>query len=350
MVVQAKRREGATDDETRERGWLEKNAAAALTQAHGTIRTLRANRIHLTNDRDRSIEVDGKEMRWIAVAVLEHPDVPRDVVPETDGQNAAIVLVRRDWEFLFNQLKSTYAVGRYIERVVGEPWELGAEPSRYFQLAQEDARTRPGPIEIDLFGLAGRLVGGPQLPLEPAASGDDELPHLFLRSLVEDIATGPLNGVEEERRVHVLAELDRLAVSSRAEMATYLLKSMELAAAEPAGQVIWRHRQYTNAGPRAEGRPVHLAFATCSHPWDPVIQGMFTTWVSLRHHQMGEALGDHQDITTVGIVVTPRTDGQRPWDTSMIAAWGDLGLEPDEIQEWEGFWPTPDEPAKILDA
>lgn len=350
MVVQATRREGSTHDAAKERRWLEKNAATALAQAHGTIRTLRANRLRLTNHRERSIEVDGSEIWWLAVAVLEHPDPPRDVVPETDGANPAIVLVRRDWEFLFNQLKSTYAVGRYIERVVGEPWELGGEPSRYFQLAQADARTRSGPVKIDIFGRTGRLVGGPMLPIEPAASGEDELPHLFLRSLIEDIATGPRNGVDEERRVHVLAELDRLAVSTRAAMGTYLLKSMELAAAAPPGQVIWRHRQYTNAQPHAEGRPVHLAFGTCSHPWDDVIQGMFTTWVSLRHHQMGEALGDHEDLTTVGICVTPRTDGRRPWDTSMIAAWGNLDLDPDDIQQWEGFWPTPDEPVKILDA
>jgi hypothetical protein len=24
-------------------------------------------------------------------------------------------------------------------------------------------------------------------------------------------------------------------------------------------------------------------------------------------------------------------------------------LDPDDVQQWEGFWPTPDEPVKIVD-
>ena len=70
MVVQVKRRENPTTNEDRERSWLTKNAAEALGQAHGTIRTLRAGRPRLTNHRDRVLEVDGSDIRWFAVAVL----------------------------------------------------------------------------------------------------------------------------------------------------------------------------------------------------------------------------------------------------------------------------------------
>ena len=341
LVVQVKRRETVTNNVDREQGWLAKNAAIALKQAHGTIRKLRSEPLVLTNVRGRTINVNGSAVRWIAVAVLDHPEAPRGVVPETeDSTNPSIVLLRRDWEFLFNQLKSTHAVGRYLERVVGENWELGAEPSRYFQLANADAHAQPSTVNLGLFGGVGRVIGGPQLPIEPAASGEDELPHLLLRWLLEDIATGPINGITEENRLHVLAELDRLGVSQRAEMGRYLLEAMELAANAPAGEVWWRHRQYAGAD---ETRPLHLAYATCSHSWDDVIHGMFTTWVMLRHHQMGEAVGRHDHLTTVGIAVTPRHDGKRPWDTSLVAATGDLGLEPEVVAQYEGFWPLPED-------
>ncbi len=345
MVVQAKRREAPSGEDAKEARWLLKNAARALNQADGTIRTLTGTRLLLTNHRGRSIEVDGSAIRWLGVAVLDHPDVPRGVLPDTEGgANQAIALSRRDWEFLYDQLKSTHAVARYIERVAGESWELGAEAGRYFQLAMADAHTPPGEVDTDVLGPGGRLIGGPQLPLKPAASGGDELPLLFLRSLFEDIATGPLAGVTEENRLQVLAELDRLAVGTRAAMGSYLLKSMELAAADPSGAVIWRHRQYTSLRSTEDARPLHLAFATCSHEWDNVIHGMFVSWLSLRHHQMGERLGGHDDLVTVGVAVTPRSDGRRPWDTSLIAVPGHLELTPDEITQYESFWPiSPDE-------
>jgi hypothetical protein len=225
LVVQAKRRERPSTDATREQAWLAKHSTTALNQARGTIRALRSNALRLTNARGRTVEVDGGQIRWVAVAVLDHPDPPLGVVPETEGgPGPSIVLLRRDWEFLFNQLKSSHAVGKYIERVVGENWEIGAEPCRYFQLANADAHAQPGPVS-DLLGPDGRLVGGPQLPLEPAATGSDELPHL-LRSLLEDIATGPISGLGEENRLHVLAELDRLGVAQRAGIGTYLLQAM----------------------------------------------------------------------------------------------------------------------------
>lgn len=57
---------------------------------------------------------------------------PEGVVPEVDeSSNPTVVLLRRDWEFLFDQLKSTHAVCGYFERVPGDSIELGDEPMRY---------------------------------------------------------------------------------------------------------------------------------------------------------------------------------------------------------------------------
>jgi len=49
------------------------------------------------------------------------------------------VLLRRDWEFVFEQLKSTSAVIAYFDRVAGETVTLGNEFVRYYDLAQADA-------------------------------------------------------------------------------------------------------------------------------------------------------------------------------------------------------------------
>jgi len=127
--------------------------------------------------------------------------------------------------------------------------------------------------------------------------------------------------------------LDRLAVPQRAGIGRFLLDAMELTAKEPPGEVVWRQRQFFS--PHDSQRPLHLAYATCSHEWDDRLRGMFTTWVWLRHHQLWEGLGQPEDLTTVGLAVTPRSDGIRPWDTSVVAAIGDLGLEAPDIALYE---------------
>jgi hypothetical protein len=260
VVVQVKRREGELGDEDEERSWLEKSAKKALRQGHGTIRTLRSGPLRLTNHRGREIEVDGNDLRWLAVAVLDHPDPPLGVTPNAEaGPDSAVVLLRRDWEFLFTQLKSSHALGEYLERVVGESWELGAEPSRYFQLANADAHASRQPIDVEVLGAGARVVGGPLLPIDPAGSGEDEMPLLFLRSLYEDIAVASsLDVMTEENRLHVLAELDRLGVAQRVGIAEFLLNAMGGAATDAAAErVVWRQRQYV--GRLDAPRPVHIA-------------------------------------------------------------------------------------------
>jgi hypothetical protein len=340
IVIQVKRRETPTQHEDREQRWMKKSATAALKQAHGTIRVLRSSGpLRLTNGRGRAIDIDGRDLRWLAVAVIDHPVAPAGVVPDTaDGPNPAVALLRRDWEFLFRQLKSSHAVGQYLERVNGQPVELGAEPARYFHLANADAHAEPEAVSTDVFGRGARVVGGPLLPIEPAGTGDEELPHLLLRSLIEDVATAQLTGVTEEARLNVLGELDRLPVSQRAGIGQFLLSAMDEAAKEAPGQVVWRQRQLVSA--QESLRPLHLGFATCSHEWDRRLRGMFTTWVELRHHQLWERLGRPEHLTTVGIAVTPRSDGLRPWDTSVVAATGDLDLDPDDLSFYEKVWPV----------
>lgn len=191
LVVQVKSRASATEDPALERSWLTKKAAEACRQAKGTIRRLRRESAQFVYARGRALDVDGKALSWLSVVVLDHPDTPDDVVPDTPEDT--VVLLRRDWEWLFENLKSTHLVAQYLRRVAGEAVELGTEPVRYYDKARADAAAEPDEVPAVLLRPDGRPFSAPQLPM--LAVGDDagsDNGHLLLRSVMEDIATGPL--------------------------------------------------------------------------------------------------------------------------------------------------------------
>jgi hypothetical protein len=56
-----------------------------------------------------------------------------------------------------------------------------------------------------------------------------------------------------------------------------------------------------------------------------------------------EARGTGDDLTTVAVLLTPRTDGKRPWDTTMVAVSGALDFTEEELAGLRAIWPTPPE-------
>lgn len=44
---------------------------------------------------------------------------------------------------------------------------------------------------------------------------------------------------------------------------------------------------------------------------------------------------------TVGVLMTPRTDGLRPWDTTMCAVFGEQEFTPEARAALEEMWPHP---------
>jgi hypothetical protein len=298
----------------------------------------------MTNGRGRTIQLEAGALRWIAVVVLDHPSVPGDIVaPVADQPNPSVVLLRRDWEFLFEQLKSTYAVTRYLERVAGDPLEIGTEVMRYFQLAQADERTPPGPL--DTRGLEGRSrnVSWPLLPYSAAAE-DDAPQQILVRMIFEDIARGSAPQVSEDERLRVLAALDTLPVQTRAMVGEFLLDGMDAVVRTPDGRTEWRQRRVVGAP--EDDYSVQLGFGVCSQEHSEMIRDVFSWWVQLRHHDFYEARArDGGVFTTIGVVLTPRTDGVRPWDTTMVAAKGDLELDEDTVAQYRQLWPTEDDAA-----
>lgn len=330
VLVQVKRRVAPSGDADRERRWIEKNTETGLSQARGSVRRLNLGPLELTNARGRTIEVDGSKLRWLSAIIIDHPSPPLDIpIVSYDAAAPAVVMLRRDWDFLFDQLKSTHAVAQYLERVVADPVALGDEPARYYRLAQADQQAEPTEMAPAL-AAGGRTVSAPLLPLAPHPN--DWRPTLLVRSIFEDIAITPASNVDESARLSVLAELDRLPVSHRADIGRFLEDGLEQTVAS-GDEIVWRYRRFVGGLER-----VHLAFAVCSQ-FTEETQDMFGWWVQLRHYDHCLVRGD-ADVTTVGVLLTPRHDGTRAFDTTMAAVRGELQFTEDELALLRQAWPT----------
>jgi hypothetical protein len=341
LIVQAKSRQGPGGNPERERAWLSKNVQRAISQARGSLREIRAAPVRLSNARARCFEMDGATLRWTAVVIIDHPSLPPEFVPDTAAIDPpTVVLTRQDWDFLFAQLKSTHAVAAYINRVVGEPVELGTEPLRYYDLALDDLMAKPDALDTSAYRLGGpvRHFSSPMLPLNPAAAGD-EADHRMFRLVLEDIAvtslgqgqSGGPEPIDEESRLAVLAELDRLPMGLRSQIGRYLVNGLGEMKKVPPTEVQWRMRRVFG------GRGTeHLAFGVGSRSAKEMRLG-FGAWVSLRHQQALETMNG-EDLTTVGVILTPRFD-HRAWDTTMVAASGQFHWGEDGRRRLEGLWP-----------
>lgn len=337
IVIQVKSREELSSDADKEHRWCEKKTSRALSQGMGTIRLLQNKPRDLTNLRGRTVRVDGNDHRWLVVVLLDHPDPPEGVTPALDDvDHPAVVLLRRDWEFLFDQLKSTHAVAHYLERVANDAIQLGREPMRYYELALADQEAEPEVLDPTLVVPAARLVSSPLLPMAPAAS-DDLSAHQMVRMIFEDIATTRLATSSEVDRLRVLAELDRLHVGERAQIGQFVIEAIAEVRRDAGSGVTWKLRSIRGSAGQA-----HLGFGACSRPIDEHLQEAFSRWVQLRHHDVLEVTKDVQGLTTVGVLLTPRTDGRRPWDTTMTAVSGELAFSREDLKALRELWPTPE--------
>ncbi|MET7520389.1 hypothetical protein ABZS88_45065 [Streptomyces sp. NPDC005480] len=218
-VIQVKSRTIKPKADPEERAWIQKVTANAMRQAKGTVRTLRLQSANMINGRDRTLPLKGDAYEWMAVFLLDHDQVPADTVATWEPIGMpALAVTRRDWDFLFDQLRSTTAVLDYLFRVADEPQiALGHEPVRYYECAAADADAPPAEMDTELVGPGGTLFSTPLLPQAPAESGETRA-HLVLRFILEDVATSMLrNSVSESDRLIVLSDLDRLPVGIREE-------------------------------------------------------------------------------------------------------------------------------------
>lgn len=331
VIVQAKSRETEPGSLERESSWINKQVVAATKQIDGTARRLKGSEATMQNGRGRGVRINGSSIDWIGVVIIEHPNPPEDfVLTMRQGRNPAVVLLRRDWEFLFDQLRSTHAVVSYLHRV-GEPTEiLGREPERYYELAIADREAKPGPIDPVLIGR-GELHSVPLLPAAPAGSDDDDA-HGMVRIMLEDIATTRVEPERQDARQEILASLDSLPVGHRTELGRLLLDALTTARETEPESTWWTFRTFL-VGPEQD----QLGFGVCS-ALNEMTRAAFSAWLLLRHHERGERAGSFADLTSIGVLLTPRNDGYRDWDTTMNAVHDDPELTEEDLQQYRELW------------
>ena len=335
VAVQVKSREGAPKDDAGEARWLTKKAIEGAKQAAGTVRTLRRSPVELTNGRGRTVTCHADQITWMGVVILDHPAAPEDISPPNFEVGIPMVaMLRRDWDFLFDHLRSVSAVVDYLHRVTeATPVAIGDEPIRYFELANADEHEPPASPEAWIARAGAIQAARPILPKAPATA-EDAGGHAVFRILLEDIAESDFTG-PEERRLEMLAKLDRFSVSDRAELGRLLIERLEAASNVADGKTTWQHRLVVQ-----DGGTLHLFFSVGSHMTE-THRDVYQGWVLLRRHEFIELTGTEGSSTppwTVAVLLTPRHDGIRAWDTTMIATCEDALLDRDELERLSALW------------
>ncbi|MGW0839378.1 hypothetical protein ACWD26_04295 [Streptomyces sp. NPDC002787] len=333
-VIQVKARTIPPKEADREVTWIQKVAAKAMSQAKGTVRQLRLLPADMVNGRDRTLSIDGNAFEWIAVFLLDHEQVPEGTICSWEPIGIpAIALTRRDWDFLFDQLRSTTAVIDYLFRAAAEPpVALGEEPVRYYEFAAADAEAPPADIDTELVGPGGRLFSTPLLPQTPVGATTTRA-HLVLRMVMEDITTSPLpDHAGEADRLAVLSLLDQLPVGVREEWGQLLLEMLDDVTQVPDEHTRWRFRRQLNA--EATRQTVYA----CATHFDEQMQAVFGSYVELRHHEVAERTGRGDELVTVGVLLTPNHSGKRPWNTTTIRVHGPSQLSEEEVAQFGELW------------
>lgn len=319
ISLQVKARGVTGDTPEKATNWILKNAAHGLRQARGTIRTALLNpAVELTNLRGRPVTIRGSSVAWIPVVVIDHPNPPpTGVIPARDPKGPSVVMTRRDWEFLWDQLRSATAIVDYIHRVAEEdPLELGAESDRYLDLAEKDAQAPPNKLPDWIPETEALRTSLPLLPHDPAGSAD-RFGHSIFQGILEDIANTDFTG-EEADRLMLLSHIDRVPVAARAELGRLLLQRLIRCAESSPGVHRVDHRiMYIDHG------ALQLTFTTMSQ-LTGYHREIYRSWLLLRRQDFlvqSRGLGPVYPWT-VGVLLTPRPDAPRPWDTTTLSTNG----------------------------
>ncbi|WP_168991304.1 hypothetical protein [Mycobacterium attenuatum] len=208
LAVQVKARTEPTDHADRERAWMSKKAKEGARQAGGSVRTVQRAPISHVNARGRSI-INGNIIEWVGVVIMDH-DNPPDTVSayEQSVTIPYVVVLRREWDFFFDQLRSTTAVVDYLHRIVGDHIAPGEHVATYYELALADEQTPPdlaGSRIPASLGDPALRTSHPVLPIKPASAADEYGARMY-RQMLEDIARSPWDRGESERGWFILTD------------------------------------------------------------------------------------------------------------------------------------------------
>lgn len=324
VMIQSKSRQQSSDAAEREASWLSKNISKGLRQGTGSIRFLSTRPVPMRNRRGRTVTVDGTSLTWISLVLVDHEVVPEVYVPPALPRDA-VVMMRRDWEFLFNQLRSARSVVSYLRRVAGKSIALGTEPVRYHELALADLEVKPAAAPA-WMPPAGTVASVPLAPLEPAGSAATAA-HFVLRAIQEDVALCTVPAEDELVRIDLLSRLDSVPVASRTELGKRLQGYMAEAKTWSRRSLITSTRIYLPIAGDEFDSPIVFMIAS---RLDDMTKMVFNARVELQHHDFF-AVADNDNLVTIGVLLTPGTSSGREWDTTFVATAGALDLDEDYV-------------------
>lgn len=337
LAIQVKARDQSSPNPERERAWIAKNAGKGARQAAGSVRSLTDTPVSMTNVRGRSITVNGSSLDWVGVVIVDHDNPPDDIAPVPSAPSLPIVaLLRREWEFLFDHLRSVTALGSYLHRIKDDEVAPGDHPAHYYELATADKRATTNPEQLPVSLASGeQRLSYPLLPTEPASSVDEQGAAMF-RQMLEDLATSPWDRPEEDR-LTLLHLLDRQAVTERARVGRRMIDLLRSTSAVSRDATRFDLRRYVFGE-----RDFQLGFGVCNKFSDHHREA-FRRWVMLRHYEWTETLpeDDREGIWTVAILLTPRYDGLRPWDITVFAINGVLDIDDADLDAYRQLWNRP---------
>lgn len=338
LILQVKSRANVTDKPEREASWIHKKAEEGARQAAGTLRQLRLEPAQLTNQRGREFTIDGNTVAWAAVVIIDHSDPPREVqLPGNYRGLPTLTLLRRDWEFLFEQLGSTAAVVAYVHRVAGDTCTLGNEPAAYYELAGKDAEAPQQPPRNDWAAQAGVVIQArPILPRTPAAATIGQSHgHTMFRILLEDLSAARFD--DEVGRLMLLSLLDQTPVAYQAEVGDRLLQLLHEAKQTEIGTFSSGFRWILDTQ-----RPHQAGFGVFNQlsRWH---NEAFRSKLLLQHHRMTlHDWDEEEDASTVGVLLTPNYGRRdRLWDSTVMAVFGPSSLDAEDMAVHEAFWSQP---------
>ena len=330
LAIQVKSRDVPTDaNPARELNWIAKNAAKGARQAAGTVRTLTATPKTLPNARGRSIQVDAAAYAWVGVVIIDHDQPPEHISTVSSPPSLAVVaLLRREWEFLFDQMRSITAVGAYIHRIKDDEVAPGEHVPHYFELANADLEATRNADTDHNYPAQAQRISYPLLPREPASSIDTAGAALY-RQLLEDVAKSSWDRPELDR-LNVLHMLDQHPVLERAAIGRRLLDQLRIARDALNGETRFEARRYWLGD-----NHLQLAFSVLNH-LSGHHQAVFRGWATLRHHEWisGRPAETVDSCRTVAVLLTPRHDGLRPWDTTMYVLFGKIDVDEEELDSY----------------
>jgi hypothetical protein len=188
VVLQTKCRTASGVNLDRERRWIQSAATDASRQASGTLRTLRSAPQTMRSLRGVHHTIVADRFTWLCVVVIDHEAPPADLIVDPSSKDPLIVLLKSDWDFLFDHLRSTFAVVRYLVQVVQcEAIELGTEWIRFGHVAFEASLEPETAIDPRILINGAVRYHSPLLSLT-SATEDDGPAQAFYRMIMDEVA------------------------------------------------------------------------------------------------------------------------------------------------------------------